>query len=146
MPYINDEERRTELVGTSVVAIPKDVCELNFVLTTGVLNYLKSQGLSYTSLNGVMGVLDCMKFEIFGRLLSHIETMALVQNGDLEGFKGFDTILRDQWIDIQKAQMEAEDAAAPKLEVVATQDEETEKLEDEVLAGLPRNPEELVND
>ena len=108
MPYINGDTRRADLA--IEFETPENVGELNFVLTTIVLKYLKEQKLSYTSLNGVMGVLDCMKFELFGRLLSHLETMKLVQNGDLEGFKEFEAILREQWLEIQTAQMEADDA------------------------------------
>ena len=77
MPYIPTEKRAHALVH------PDSSGELNFALTTLVHHYLHGHGLSYTTLNDIVGALECCKAEFQRRVVAPYEGRKIVENGDV---------------------------------------------------------------
>ena len=80
MPYIS-QEARERLHQTGDVNTPG---ELNFAITEVVCGYLAAKGnLSYTNLNEVIGVLECVKQELYRRQAAPYEDLACQTSGDV---------------------------------------------------------------
>jgi len=85
MPYIQ-QSRRDEI--RDELLPPDSVGELNFLLTTFILQYLKDPnsgngGLNYEKYNSVMGVLECVKQELYRRMIAPYEDKKIEENGDV---------------------------------------------------------------
>lgn len=81
MPYISDCERRDKL--DDAVEQPMNAGELNFKITKLLDNYLYHHGLSYTTMNEIVGVLECAKLEFYRRIASPYEEKKIRENGDV---------------------------------------------------------------
>jgi hypothetical protein len=59
--------------------------ELNYVITRKIDAYLASKGVSYSSLNEVIGVLECAKLELYRRIVADYEDAKIAdpENGDV---------------------------------------------------------------
>jgi len=79
MPYI-DQARRAEINDSSLVETPG---ELNWLITILISEYVNKKGMSYTTLNEVVGVLECAKLELYRRVASPYEDQKMQQNGDV---------------------------------------------------------------
>lgn len=85
-PYI-PKERREEVRYTSQKHIPATPGELNYVLTSIILEYL--HGISpmepnrYADFNEVVGVLECVKAEFIRRKLNPYEDVKMEREGDV---------------------------------------------------------------
>jgi hypothetical protein len=86
MPYISKDQRaRFDEI------VDKFVAELRNDLSSGDLNYLLSSfiwklfqnNLSYSSINQLIGVLECVKLEFYRRQAAPYEDIKLEANGDL---------------------------------------------------------------
>ena len=77
MPYINDTLRPHALVS------PVNAGELNFKITTAVLEYMTTHKLSYSSINDVVGALECAKAEFIRRVVTPYEDTKIAKNGDV---------------------------------------------------------------
>lgn len=85
MPYI-DPTRRPEIEGKAFGLGNKCVQtagELNFAITKVLLGFLKYTGTSYTTLNEVIGVLECVKQELYRRVVVPYEEEKREENGDV---------------------------------------------------------------
>lgn len=80
MPYIKESRRQELLVGGKV---PETSGELNFWLTKSIIHYINRKGLSYNTLNEVIGVLECIKQELYRRVISPYEDKKVIENGDV---------------------------------------------------------------
>lgn len=82
MPYIV-QERRRELgdVGPGDQIIGPG--ELNFVLTCVVDDYIHHEGLSYKTINEVIGALECAKLELYRRVATPYEEVKRHENGEV---------------------------------------------------------------
>lgn len=78
MPYI-PVKRRLALGECDECQSPG---ELNYVLTQEILDYL-DVGYTYADLNEVIGVLECVKLELYARLVRPYEDKAIKRNGDV---------------------------------------------------------------
>ena len=79
MPYITRERRVEAFDGT-----PSTSGELNFKLTCHVDEYIcETGGVSYSKLNEVIGVLECMKLELYRRIMAPYEDKKLITNGEV---------------------------------------------------------------
>ena len=91
MPYI-PAERRKEILnkfgGVNGGSIHTEG-ELNFAITSLCLNYLISKGVSYSSINEVIGVVECAKLELYRRVAGNYEEFKITINGDLPQFLMF---------------------------------------------------------
>jgi len=66
--------------------------DLNYLITNICLCFTRRKGLSYSTINTVMGVLSCVAREYYRRLVSNYENKKIKENGDLEAFHQFPNI------------------------------------------------------
>ena len=78
MPYIKKDKRWNLATGS----YPVEVGDLNYLITTLILNYLKNME-SYQKYNDVMGVLACIQAELYRRKISPYEDKKIFENGDV---------------------------------------------------------------
>lgn len=83
MPYIPQEDRRG--LDPDIHSALK-AGELNFQITSLVHSYLERKGITYTTLNEVVGVLECAKLELYRRLAAPYEDQKVRENGDVLPF------------------------------------------------------------
>lgn len=81
MPYIK-QERRDELFGTYNVGIGNPG-ELNWAFTQLATEYITKMGLSYTTINDVIGALEGAKLEFYRRVAAPYEDLKIKENGDV---------------------------------------------------------------
>lgn len=84
MPYLKAEKRKN-LDANTVIAV--DSGELNYVIHDSVDKFLTEEGVNYATLNTVVGVLECVKLELYRRLVSLYEDAKCLQNGDVATYK-----------------------------------------------------------
>jgi len=79
MPYIKPEDR------TRAAKLPETPGELNYAITTLVVDYLRSTGKDshYAGLNEAIGALECAKLELYRRVVVPHEIWACQRNGDV---------------------------------------------------------------
>ena len=82
MPYIK-KERRHELNVKKSVDSPHSCGELNYVLAKEIDSYLIEKGLNYSNINEVIGVLECLKLELYRRIAAPYEDKKILENGDV---------------------------------------------------------------
>jgi len=56
---------------------------LNYAITKVVIEYIEEVGLSYTSINDVMGAIESAKLEFYRRVAVPYEDLKIGQNGDV---------------------------------------------------------------
>lgn len=84
MPYIHQDIRKQLLPPpTQWGNVPKDVGELNFVLTTTINQFLDTRIRDYAAYNSILGVLTAMQHEIYRRLIAPYEDQKIQENGDV---------------------------------------------------------------
>ncbi len=79
MPYINKQRRIDLAQGVA----PTTVGELNFKITSICHDYLRDLGLNYSNLNGVIGVLECAKLELYRQVAAPYESKKKRLNGNI---------------------------------------------------------------
>ena len=80
MPYVTKDARARLDNGGE----PQDSGELNYVITKVVDGYLcRKDRLSYAHLNEVVGVLECLKLELYRRVAGPYEDTKLEESGDV---------------------------------------------------------------
>lgn len=80
MPYISRKQRK-ELE----TRLPTDAGELNFLLTTVILEYFVTNGGRYQQINDVLGALEGARLEFYRRVVSDYEDDKIKENGDVYG-------------------------------------------------------------
>lgn len=80
MPYI-PETNRDNL--EQRYESPGHPGELNFVISRLLDEYVKTKGVSYSTYNEIVGVLECAKLEFYRRLVVGYEEQKLNENGDV---------------------------------------------------------------
>ena len=90
MPYIPQADRaRLDVYTGARWALTKSGLqdpkpgELNYMLTRIILAYLDTAGMNYATLNTVMGVLECVKQELYRRVAVPYEDKKRTENGDV---------------------------------------------------------------
>lgn len=78
MPYV-EKARRNK--GT--LSQPCGPGELNYAITTLVLNYYLYSGQNYKAINDVVGALTCAKDEFYRRVAVPYEDQKIQENGDV---------------------------------------------------------------
>jgi len=86
MPYI--KKRKREELNEEFVkdVLPKTEGELNYLITMLCLSYLEFKGLSYATINTIMGAVECAKQEFYRRAAVPYEEKKIRGNGDIEGY------------------------------------------------------------
>lgn len=84
MPYIKQEKRdEFRKVGeTGHNPETKTAGELNYELTLKCLKHLRVNGLSYQTINDIVGALEGAKLEFYRRVAAPYEDKKIVENGD----------------------------------------------------------------
>lgn len=85
MPYIKQESRQELVEGNCIeTTYPKTAGELNYCISYLVHNYLQSkEGLKYTTINEVIGVLECAKLELYRMIAAPYENIKHKENGSV---------------------------------------------------------------
>ena len=83
MPYIKQEDR-LELHKVLTRFVTADTAgELNYLFTKLILNYMKEKGLSYATINDIVGALEGAKLEFYRRVAVPYEDQKIKENGDV---------------------------------------------------------------
>lgn len=80
MPYIKQNDRNRLAQGEA----PQSAGELNYAVTKLLLNYLKAKGLSYRTINEIMGVMHSAAQEFYRRHAAPYEDKKIAENGDVK--------------------------------------------------------------
>lgn len=85
MPYIKQEQREAfRKVGeTGHNPETKTPGELNYEITLKLLKYIKVNGLSYQTINDIVGALEGAKLEFYRRVAAPYEDEKIKTNGDV---------------------------------------------------------------
>lgn len=84
MPYIHKDAReelkhKVSYAGRSI----QTSGELNYIITMVISEYMNSHGKSYSTLNEIVGALECAKLELYRRIAAPYEDEKIKQNGDV---------------------------------------------------------------
>lgn len=79
MPYIKGTDRERVLNEGG----PRNAGELNFVITKLLDGYIAKEGLSYSVINEIVGVMECAKLELYRRVAAPYENVKISENGDV---------------------------------------------------------------
>ncbi len=63
--------------------MPETAGHLNYLITNLCQNYLHIKGLSYTTINEIVGALTCAKDEFYRRVAVPYEDKKIKENGDV---------------------------------------------------------------
>lgn len=84
MPYIEEETRKK--LNPTIDSLSNEIStlgELNYCITDLCLKFLYKSPICYTSLNEIIGLLECVKFEFYRRMLTVYEDKKCAVNGDV---------------------------------------------------------------
>lgn len=89
MPYIPKEDRPPLDQGDIA---PVTAGDLNYCISRYCNEYVHNHGLSYATLNEIVGVLECAKQEFLRRVVAPYEDTKIEKNGDV-----YDPGVRGSW-------------------------------------------------
>lgn len=78
MPYIRKEDRLALLNRPA-----ESTGELNYKISDLIVDYVTDEGLSYKTINDVIGALEGAKLEFYRRVAAPYEDGAIKRNGDI---------------------------------------------------------------
>ena len=79
MPYIEQKSRDLLQAGKS----PATPGELNYLISSLLSEYTKQKGVSYQTINDVLGACEGAKAEYYRRIAVPMENLKLSTNGDV---------------------------------------------------------------
>jgi hypothetical protein len=79
LPYIQKQHRDALQTGKE----PNNSGELNYLITSLLKEYTDVKGLSYQTINDVLGALEGAKSEYYRRVASNYEDKKIKENGDV---------------------------------------------------------------
>lgn len=82
MPYIS-QERRRELEDFDYTDAEISAGDLNFMISTLLNEIIHAKGLSYSTINELIGMLECAKLELYRRVAAPYEDLKIKENGDV---------------------------------------------------------------
>ena len=98
MPYINSEKREEIHKKISIDNIKAlgelKSGELNYLITT-ILDCQLSNGTKYKKINDLIGVLECVKQELYRRIACPYEDNKLIENGDVYQFTAPNVVVKE---------------------------------------------------
>lgn len=84
MPYIKNYLRiNVKRIAKSTFGAIDDPGILNYFISKVIFYYINFKGESYQSYNDVIGVLECVKLELYRRKISNYEDIKINENGDI---------------------------------------------------------------
>ena len=81
MPYIAEEQRQ-RLTGWLYPHM-LSAGELNYIINRLCDRHITHHGMSYATVNELVGVLECAKLELYRRIAAPYEDTKIAQNGDV---------------------------------------------------------------
>lgn len=88
MPYIKQDRRIPIDNSINVIEHVVTNCgDLNYTITKLCLAYIETKGLSYQTLNDIIGALECAKLEFNRRKIAPYEDLKSCENGDIVGYE-----------------------------------------------------------
>jgi hypothetical protein len=84
MPYITPSDR-----AALTIRLCSTAGELNYEIHNLIFSYLTAKGLSYQTINDVMGVMTGVQAEFYRRIAAPYEEKKLRENGDIDLYKIF---------------------------------------------------------
>jgi hypothetical protein len=78
MPYINEKDRKYSRIMVAVNA-----GDLNYLFTREIVEYIETKGLSYRTINDIIGALEGAKLEFYRRVAAPYEDQKIKENGDV---------------------------------------------------------------
>jgi hypothetical protein len=82
MPYISKKDRE-RLANEPGFESFNSIGEVNYIITTIMHDYIDQKDLSYTTINELIGVLECAKMELYRRIAVPYENKKIKENGDV---------------------------------------------------------------
>lgn len=82
MPYINSDDR----VSLEISHHARNPGELNYLISMVMLDYLDRHGLSYGTLNDILGACSGAGEEFYRRIVAPYEDKKRVEHGDLSQY------------------------------------------------------------
>lgn len=79
MPYIKTEDR----IDLGHGILPDCAGELNYLFTKLATDYIDTKGLSYQTINDIVGALEGAKLEFVRRIVNPYEDSKIETNGDV---------------------------------------------------------------
>ena len=85
MPYIEQGRRGDLDLAMTLLMQEKELTngDLNYIITRLLHNQLKLHGTNYERFNGLTGVLECAKLELYRRVVGPYEDIKIKENGDV---------------------------------------------------------------
>ena len=86
MPYITDENRNPLDVAIDALAVTAETAgDLNYAISTLLWKWLQlsPDGVTYSNINTIIGVLECSKQEFYRRVAIPYEDHKIDSNGDV---------------------------------------------------------------
>lgn len=83
VPYITNDAREALSRSLYDGGTPESAGELNFLISYLLDKYVTHHGLSYATINTLVGVLECAKLELYRRVAVPYEDTKIIQNGDV---------------------------------------------------------------
>jgi len=84
MPYVSKKKRSD--INQKLIYAGRSIetpGELNYLVTRVIDQYIHGKGKSYSSINDVIGVLECAKLELYRRIAAPYEDIKIKENGDV---------------------------------------------------------------
>lgn len=78
MPYIKTEDRNRDTKEN-----PANPGQLNWIITEAIVKYLSTHGLSYQTINDILGAMEGAKLEFVRRIVNNYEAKKASENGDV---------------------------------------------------------------
>lgn len=84
MPYILQNKRNDILEQISLKEVPIETAgDLNYLISIIADEYISRKGKSYTTINEVVGALECSKLELYRRIAAPYEDEKILLNSDV---------------------------------------------------------------
>ena len=84
MPYVKSGDRYLiECEQCGMVCSVTNPGQLNYAFTVTALEYLRTKGLCYDTLNDIMGAFSGAQAEFYRRVVAPYESKKMVENGDV---------------------------------------------------------------
>lgn len=84
MPYIKKEKRtKHDNILRDIDYSALDMGDINYFVSSMLKMYIEVNGESYNNYNSLVGVLECIKLELYRRKISPYEDVKIGKNGDI---------------------------------------------------------------
>lgn len=85
MPYISKERREflSNATEEEIAATDLTAGDMNYLISTLLDEWIAEKGLNYASINEAVGVLECIKLELYRRVAAPYEDAKKQTNGDV---------------------------------------------------------------